>query len=239
MSSSGVRSGGSNEVSAAVLAHQVEILRSNKAGKLRLRRAGLDTHFTALQDSLTQDQPPVDVVATRVRRRQQRWLVQLPRATLDPIPRTPPPSNTHTHTHTHTSHTLKAAGLKHIGFGPFKRENQDEFFIQVGDFGGVPGGNLFCVFDGHGSHGKDAALASRQLLPCLLDAELRQYFTVRVCSGRAGGGRGARGLARDAWGVWGRRAHATAQASHMARVLRACSHAARDARHGAWPAGRC
>lgn len=26
----------------------------------------------------------------------------------------------------------QAAGLKHIGFGPFKRENQDEFFIQVG-----------------------------------------------------------------------------------------------------------
>jgi len=26
---------------------------------------------------------------------------------------------------------MQAAGLKHIGFGPFKRENQDEFFIQV------------------------------------------------------------------------------------------------------------
>lgn len=72
----------------------------------------------------------------------------------------------------------QAAGLKHIGFGPFKRENQDEFFIQVGDFGGVNGGNLFCVFDGHGTHGKDAALYSRQLLPRLLDVELREYFMV-------------------------------------------------------------
>jgi hypothetical protein len=73
---------------------------------------------------------------------------------------------------------VQAAGLKHIGFGPFKRENQDEFFIQVGDFGGVTGGNLFCVFDGHGTHGKDAALYSRQLLPRLLDVELRKYFMV-------------------------------------------------------------
>eukprot|EP00775_Hariotina_reticulata_P013668 gene13668-13790_t len=69
----------------------------------------------------------------------------------------------------------RAAGLKHIGFGPLKKENQDEFFIQVGEFGG-PGSNLFCVFDGHGSFGKDAALYSRQLLPRLLDVELRKYF---------------------------------------------------------------
>lgn len=73
---------------------------------------------------------------------------------------------------------LQAAGLKHIGFGPFKRENQDEFFIQVGEFGGQHSSNLFCVFDGHGSHGKDAALYSRQLLPRLLDAELAKYFEV-------------------------------------------------------------
>lgn len=79
---------------------------------------------------------------------------------------------------------LQAAGLKHIGFGPFKRENQDEFFIQVGDFGGMPGANLFCVFDGHGSNGKDAALFSRQLLPRLLDVELRKYFMVRRLRGR-------------------------------------------------------
>ena len=51
----------------------------------------------------------------------------------------------------------RAAGLKHIGFGPFKRENQDEFFIQVGEYGGSLNSNLFCVFDGHGTHGKAAA----------------------------------------------------------------------------------
>lgn len=73
---------------------------------------------------------------------------------------------------------LQAAGLKHIGFGPLKKENQDEFFIQVGEFGGLPGSNLFCVFDGHGTFGKDAALYSRQLLPRLLDVELRKYFQV-------------------------------------------------------------
>ncbi|WIA29165.1 hypothetical protein OEZ86_011676 [Tetradesmus obliquus] len=70
----------------------------------------------------------------------------------------------------------RAAGLKHIGFGPFKRENQDEFFIQVGEFGGLHSSNLFCVFDGHGTYGKDAALYSRQLLPRLLDVEMTKYF---------------------------------------------------------------
>lgn len=73
---------------------------------------------------------------------------------------------------------LQAAGLKHIGFGPFKRENQDEFFIQVGNFGKQHSSNLFCVFDGHGSHGKDAAYHSRQLLPRLLDAELGYHLEV-------------------------------------------------------------
>jgi serine/threonine protein phosphatase PrpC len=68
--------------------------------------------------------------------------------------------------------------LKHIGFGPFKRENQDEFFIQVGEFGGLHSSNLFCVFDGHGTYGKDAALYSRQLLPRLLDVEMTKYFQV-------------------------------------------------------------
>ncbi len=31
----------------------------------------------------------------------------------------------------HGAHTLQAAALKHIGFGPMKKENQDEFFIQA------------------------------------------------------------------------------------------------------------
>ncbi len=64
-----------------------------------------------------------------------------------------------------------------------KRENQDEFFIQVEDFGGADDANLFCVFDGHGTYGKDAAAYSRQQLPVLLDAEMRKYFNV---SGAAG-----------------------------------------------------
>ncbi|KAF6266617.1 phosphatase 2C-like domain-containing protein [Scenedesmus sp. NREL 46B-D3] len=72
--------------------------------------------------------------------------------------------------------STRAAGLKHIGFGPFKRENQDEFYIQIGKFGGLHSSNLFCVFDGHGTHGKNAALYSRQLLPRLLDAEVTKYF---------------------------------------------------------------
>lgn len=59
-----------------------------------------------------------------------------------------------------------------------KRENQDEFFIQVGDFGGMPGSSLFCVFDGHGTHGKDAAYYSRQHLPALLDSEMKKYLQV-------------------------------------------------------------
>lgn len=67
-SSSALRSGPpSNEVSEAVLAKQAEILRSNKAGKLRMRRGGLDSSFAAMQDALTQDGEPIDHVATRVR----------------------------------------------------------------------------------------------------------------------------------------------------------------------------
>lgn len=67
VSSSALRSStGSNEVSEAVLAKQAEILRSNKTGKLRMRRGGLDGSFAALQDALTQDGEPVEHVATRV-----------------------------------------------------------------------------------------------------------------------------------------------------------------------------
>lgn len=68
ISSSALRSGPpSNEVSEAVLAKQAEILRSNKAGKLRMRRGGLDSSFAAMQDALTQNGEPIDHVATRVR----------------------------------------------------------------------------------------------------------------------------------------------------------------------------
>ena len=51
--------------------------------------------------------------------------------------------------------------------------------LQVGHYGNQPGANQFCVFDGHGSHGKDAATYSRQVLPALLDGELRKFFAVR------------------------------------------------------------
>lgn len=82
--------------------------------------------------------------------------------------------------HNYVPHVnTRAAGVKHIGFGPLKKENQDEFYIQVGGMGGLPSTNLFCVFDGHGINGKDAAAGSRQYLPAILDRELRTYFSVR------------------------------------------------------------
>lgn len=69
--------------------------------------------------------------------------------------------------------TTKAAAVKHIGFGPLKKENQDEFYVRVGGFGGQDYCNLFCVLDGHGSNGRGAAAFCRQELPRLLDGHLR------------------------------------------------------------------
>ena len=87
----------------------------------------------------------------------------------------------------------RAAGVKHIGFGPFKRENQDEFAVSLGQaFGGAGGGNLFCVFDGHGACGKDAAAYARQQLPLLLDAEMRAHGA-RAAGARGVGGGGGNG----------------------------------------------
>mmetsp|Transcript_39295 Transcript_39295/g.87432 ORF Transcript_39295/g.87432 Transcript_39295/m.87432 type:complete len:468 (-) Transcript_39295:944-2347(-) len=68
-----------------------------------------------------------------------------------------------------------AAGLKHIGFGPLKRENQDEFFVQVEHYGGAPAGCCYCVFDGHGTYGGNVATFCRQELTALLDQDLRRY----------------------------------------------------------------
>lgn len=77
ISSSALRSSGPpNEVSEAVLAKQAEILRSNKAGKLRMRRGGLDSSFAALQDALTQNAEPLEHVATRVSSLNQ-WIKRL------------------------------------------------------------------------------------------------------------------------------------------------------------------
>jgi hypothetical protein len=74
VSSSALRSSApSNEFSEAVLAKQADILRSNKAGKLRLRRGGLDTSFAALQDALAQDAQPMEHVATRVSKLSVSW----------------------------------------------------------------------------------------------------------------------------------------------------------------------
>lgn len=53
------------------------------------------------------------------------------------------------------------------------------FWQQVGHFGGEPGGNLFCVFDGHGARGRAAAAGARGALPALLDGELKRFFLVR------------------------------------------------------------
>lgn len=73
-------------------------------------------------------------------------------------------------------HRTQAAGLKHIGFGPLKKENQDEFFVQVSGYGGQPDGHCYCIFDGHGTHGRDAAQFCRQELPVLFDQELKAYY---------------------------------------------------------------
>lgn len=73
---------------------------------------------------------------------------------------------------------IEAVGLKHIGFGPLKKENQDEYYVQITDFAGQPNSSLFCVFDGHGTYGKDAATFCRQELPLLLDEELSELFAV-------------------------------------------------------------
>ncbi|KAG2444948.1 hypothetical protein HXX76_001684 [Chlamydomonas incerta] len=77
----------------------------------------------------------------------------------------------------------RAAGLKHIGFGPLKKENQDEYFCQVGGFGGEKDGCCYCIFDGHGNYGRDAAHFCRQELPVLFDAELRKYYARAAAEG--------------------------------------------------------
>ena len=50
----------------------------------------------------------------------------------------------------------RAAGLKHIGFGPFKEENQDEFFIQVKGVGtkGCLAKSAACQGRGQGKQGR-------------------------------------------------------------------------------------
>ncbi|GFR39659.1 hypothetical protein Agub_g130 [Astrephomene gubernaculifera] len=77
----------------------------------------------------------------------------------------------------------RASGLKHIGFGPLKKENQDEYFCQVGGFGGQKDGCCYCIFDGHGNYGRDAAQFCRQELPVWFDQELRKHYSKAAAEG--------------------------------------------------------
>ncbi|KAK9838413.1 hypothetical protein WJX84_007510 [Apatococcus fuscideae] len=58
-----------------------------------------------------------------------------------------------------------ASGLTNIGFGTFKKENQDDFFMEANFFGGKPGRSLFAVFDGHGTNGMHVAKACKTYSP--------------------------------------------------------------------------
>jgi len=55
----------------------------------------------------------------------------------------------------------------------------------MGGVGGQPGGNLFCIFDGHGNHGRRVAEATNTHLPGALSELLAAYF---AASGTAGPG---------------------------------------------------
>ena len=72
----------------------------------------------------------------------------------------------------------QAAGVKHIGFGPLKKENQDEFFVRMGGYGGRPRGCCYCIFDGHGLYGGDCASFCCRTLPVILDQDLQNYYQV-------------------------------------------------------------
>jgi serine/threonine protein phosphatase PrpC len=56
-----------------------------------------------------------------------------------------------------------------------KKENQDEYFSQVGSFGGTLSGNCFCIFDGHGSHGAAVSKFCVEQLPLMLDQKLTEH----------------------------------------------------------------
>jgi len=162
------------------LSPQIEILRAARQQRLRDRRgpAATAAHAAAQQQQQHQALPPGAAPPSSARVPRGGCLNAL-QAGLDAAraPRVVEVVRT------------RAAGVKHIGFGPFKRENQDEFAISLGQgFGGAPGGNLFCVFDGHGAAGKDAAAYARQQLPLLLDAEMRAHA---ARAGPDGGGEAA------------------------------------------------
>lgn len=62
---------------------------------------------------------------------------------------------------------LQATGLKHSGD---RSVNQDTFFCRVT----ANNSNIFIVCDGHGDQGKQAAAATSQCIPLVLDRLLRQ-----------------------------------------------------------------
>eukprot|EP00232_Nephroselmis_pyriformis_P018734 CAMPEP_0182883440 /NCGR_PEP_ID=MMETSP0034_2-20130328/18381_1 /TAXON_ID=156128 /ORGANISM="Nephroselmis pyriformis, Strain CCMP717" /LENGTH=192 /DNA_ID=CAMNT_0025016583 /DNA_START=60 /DNA_END=635 /DNA_ORIENTATION=+ len=68
---------------------------------------------------------------------------------------------------------LKVASGTHIGFGPLKKENQDDLFVAADGFSGEEGTSLFCVFDGHGTEGKTCAVMVQKKLP----EKLAEVFT--------------------------------------------------------------
>lgn len=63
-------------------------------------------------------------------------------------------------------------------YGVRTRENQDEYYLQVGGFGGQPNGCCYCVFDGHGVHGGGVSAFCRRELPRILDSALRANYAL-------------------------------------------------------------
>eukprot|EP00899_Mesostigma_viride_P020682 jgi/Mesvir1/28615/Mv01028-RA.2 len=91
-------------------------------------------------------------------------------ATPDGTPsRTPARSrNVSVSRHNQTGHmAFKVATATHIGFGPLKRENQDEVYVEK-CLQGHESASVFCVFDGHGARGKDVSTFVRDRLPYIL-----------------------------------------------------------------------
>lgn len=69
--------------------------------------------------------------------------------------------------------------MKHIGFGPIKKENQDDFFVSLGSVGGQANANAFFIFDGHGNNGRHVAEACTAYMPPRLSALLEEFFKAR------------------------------------------------------------
>eukprot|EP00976_Prorocentrum_cordatum_P070753 1180052-Prorocentrum_minimum.AAC.2 len=66
---------------------------------------------------------------------------------------------------------LEASGETHIGYGPLKNENQDEFSVQ-NTFAGSKSISYYAVWDGHGSNGKVVAEMAKKRLTEILEYKL-------------------------------------------------------------------